>query len=248
MAYKRNDNVPSEGQELAQRILNPQGHPHSYPTLIMVLKIHGAATPCTQRVLSVLYEKAVPFELIRVDLATAEHKCGKHLENHPFGLCPFIDDDGFILYESRAIAQYIAMKYQDQGTQGLIPNDLKSYARFQQAASTETSYFNDLAGTVLMERIFKPMFLNIEGDQKLIEDSLSKLAANLDVYETILSKQKYLGGDEVTLADLYHLPCGTLLPAAGSDVIESRPNVARWFKELSSRKSWQATLAATSKL
>lgn len=39
------------------------------------------------------------------------------------------------------------------------------------------------------------MFLNIEGDQKLIEDSLSKLAANLDVYETILSKQKYLGGD-----------------------------------------------------
>ncbi|KAH9477390.1 Glutathione S-transferase hmp2 [Psilocybe cubensis] len=205
----------------------------------MVLKVHGAPTPCTQRVLSILYEKQVPFELVPVDLSTAEHKGAKHLENHPFGLCPFIDDDGFVLYESRAIAQYIAMKYDNQGTQGLIPKDLKSYARFQQAASTETSYFNDLAGTILMERIFKP-------DEKLVESSLTRLAANLDVYEKILSKQKYLGGEEITLADLYHLPCGTLLPAAGTDVIEARPNVARWFKDLSSRESWKAALATTS--
>lgn len=56
----------------------------------MVLKIHGAPTPCTQRVLLILYEKQVPFELVPVDIAVAEHKGEKHLENQPFGLIPFI--------------------------------------------------------------------------------------------------------------------------------------------------------------
>ncbi|KAF8972267.1 hypothetical protein BDZ97DRAFT_2054354 [Flammula alnicola] len=38
---------------------------------------------------------------------------------------------------------------------------------------------------------------------------------------------------EITLADLYHL-----LPHAGSNVMETRPNVDRWFKDLSSGPSW----------
>lgn len=66
------------------------------------------------------------------------------------------EDDGFILYESRAIAQYIEMKYPHKGTQGLVPKELKEYSRFLQAASIETSYFNDLAGAIVMEKIFNP--------------------------------------------------------------------------------------------
>ena len=53
------------------------------------------------------------------------------------------------------------------------------------------------------------------------------LERKLDVYDKILSKQKYLGGDEITLADLFHIPYAVLLPVAGSTAIESRPNVAR---------------------
>lgn len=34
-------------------------------------------------------------------------------ERHPFGQVPYIDDDGFILLESRATARYIALEYKD---------------------------------------------------------------------------------------------------------------------------------------
>jgi glutathione S-transferase len=44
----------------------------------------------------------------------------------------------------------------------------------------------------------------------------------------------------VTLADLFHLPCGTLLPVADSNVITERPNVARWWNDISSREAWVA--------
>lgn len=65
------------------------------------------------------------------------------------------DDDGFILFESRAIAAYIATKYASQGT-ALIPTDLKANALYQQALSIEVTSFNDYAEKLVAEKIFKP--------------------------------------------------------------------------------------------
>jgi glutathione S-transferase len=66
------------------------------------------------------------------------------------------DDDGYLLYESRAIGRYITEKYADQGTQGLIPTDLKAKARFEQAASTEQANFDPYASKIVGEKVFKP--------------------------------------------------------------------------------------------
>src|SRR5277367_4014067 len=63
------------------------------------------------------------------------------------------DDDSFILYESRAIARYIARKYASQGTP-LIPTELKAEALFEQATSIETSYF-EYASSAVSEGVFK---------------------------------------------------------------------------------------------
>jgi len=65
------------------------------------------------------------------------------------------DDDGFILYESRAICHYIATKYAAQGTP-LIPSELRENALFQQAASVEVMHFNEHAEKAVAEIVFKP--------------------------------------------------------------------------------------------
>jgi glutathione S-transferase len=52
-----------------------------------------------------------------------EHKSPAFLEKQPFGQVPYLDDDGFILFESRAMARYIAMKY---GNGQFIPSELKA--------------------------------------------------------------------------------------------------------------------------
>ncbi|GLB40979.1 putative glutathione S-transferase [Lyophyllum shimeji] len=205
----------------------------------MVLKLYGAAiSTCSQRVLVVLREKQVPFELIEVDFANREHKSPEYLAKQPFGQIPYIDDDGFILYESRAICRYIAAKYADQGTK-LLPTGLKQNALLEQAASIEQSNFEPSAYGAVFEKLFKPL-LALVPDQTVFEEHLKKLDAKLDAYEVILSKQKYLAGDQITLADLFHLPYGTYLAQAGSNIMETKPNVARWFKEISSRPSWEA--------
>lgn len=48
---------------------------------------------------------------------------------------------------------------------------------------------------------------------------------------------------EFTLADLFHLSWGELLSAAGeTDLIDSRPNVKRWWDNIHQRRAWQAVL------
>lgn len=65
-------------------------------------------------------------------------------------------------------------------------------------------------------------------ESSVVEANTKILEQKLDVYERILSKQKYLAGDEFTLADLFHVPWGVRLPAAGVNAIEERPNVAKY--------------------
>ena len=124
----------------------------------MVLKLVGSPlSTCTRRVAVVLREKNVPYELVAIDFATAEHKSPEFLAKQPFGQVPYLDDDGFILFESRAICRYIALKYKDQGI-SLIPDpsDIKKTALFEQAVSIECSNFDPPVTGVLTEKFFKP--------------------------------------------------------------------------------------------
>ncbi len=100
----------------------------------MGLIIHGSPhSTCTQRVLTTLAEKGVDHEMHEINFAKLDHKQPAHLKLQPFGKVPVLEDDGYFVYESRAICKYIAKKYAGQGTK-LIPDegDLKAYGLFEQ--------------------------------------------------------------------------------------------------------------------
>jgi glutathione S-transferase len=64
-----------------------------------------------------------------------------------------------IFLESRAIGRYIALKYANQGTLGLIPDnsDLQVTGRFEEACSLEHSQFYPPALGLGEEFIFKKL-------------------------------------------------------------------------------------------
>lgn len=122
----------------------------------MVLKVYGwLGSKPTYRVILVLKEKNVPFEFVGINPAAGEHKAPEYLKKHPFGQMPYIDDDGFILFETRAICRYLALKYRDQGTP-LIPdfNDIQATALFEQAASIEQANFDAPVYAILFEVMY----------------------------------------------------------------------------------------------
>ena len=126
----------------------------------MVLQLHGFShSTCTTRVATVLKEYNVPFEFVSVDLTKGEHKAESFMKIQPFGQVPFIVDDGFALYESRAIARYVAAKYKANISTALLPDvatETQKYAKFEQAASVELANFDHYASPAAAELIFKP--------------------------------------------------------------------------------------------
>ncbi|EGN98751.1 hypothetical protein SERLA73DRAFT_152583 [Serpula lacrymans var. lacrymans S7.3] len=206
----------------------------------MVLQLHGFPTStCTLRVAVVCKEKNIPFDFTLVDLLTGEHKKSPFTDVQPFGQVPYIDDNGFVLYESRAIGRYLATKYASQGTPNLVPADPKANALFEQAASIETANFDVFASGLAWELRFTKMYGG-ETDEKRVATLIASLQAKLDAYDVILGQQKYLGGNDVTLADLFHLPYGSVIVSIGVNEFDKRPNVARWWKDISTRPSWLA--------
>jgi len=212
----------------------------------MVLKLYGFVfSTNTQRVFQVLKELNIPYEYVAVDLKSGEQKSPEHLARHPFGVVPYIDDDGFGLYESRAICRYLVAKYSPQD-QSLAPTELKAQALFEQAASIESSYFAPNASTILVEKVLAPRF-GREPNEARYEEAVKKLESALDAYETILAKQKYLAGDDITLADLFHVPAGRIVESVNPEIFPKRPNVNRWWVALSARPSSQAITEALAK-
>ncbi|CAF1098123.1 unnamed protein product [Adineta ricciae] len=201
---------------------------------------------CTQRVIATLTEKGLSFTLQSIDFFGGEHKTPKYLQDkHPFGVIPvLIDENGFKVYESRAICRYLEMKYKGKGTELIPTKDPKAQGLFEQAASTEISYFDPYASGIVAERVLKKMKGQGEADEAKVASHKAELNKSLDVYEKILSQQPYLAGEKFTLADLFHLPYGTWLVKIGEgDLFESRPHVKDWWTRITSRISWKTAQA-----
>ncbi|KAJ7173103.1 glutathione S-transferase-like protein [Mycena crocata] len=208
-----------------------------------LIKVHGhPQSTSTRRVLLILKEKKIPYELVAIDWVVAQHRQPEWLPFHPFAEIPYIDDDGFILYESRAIARYLVAAYPGEGPP-LVPAasaGIKSQALFEQALCLEAFKFDPAVGGILLEQLFKP-FAGLTPDEVHVATLTTKLETRLTGYDRILSKTRYLAGDEITLADLFHVPYLTLFGAAKVDVFtdgekaKKWPNVVRWANDLLAR-------------
>ena len=65
------------------------------------------------RVVWLCEELGLNYSLSSLAMFTAEMKTKDYLKIHPLGKVPAIDDDGFILWETGAIFEYLVDKYSD---------------------------------------------------------------------------------------------------------------------------------------
>lgn len=140
-----------------------------------------------------------------------------------------------------------------------MPKDVcEEYAKFEQACSVEQSYFAQAAETIGTELVIKQYvcksrtswnccakrgICRMKGLGPPDEGRVAQAEADLDFvlsyYDKILADQKYLAGNKLTLADLFHLPNGAALKAMKwAGLFEKYPHVNKWFEGLQQRESW----------
>ncbi|KAG9087249.1 hypothetical protein FS749_003064 [Ceratobasidium sp. UAMH 11750] len=209
---------------------------------MVTVKLHGIQySTCTRRVIATCNEIGVNVTIVPIDLAKGEHKTEEYInKKHPFAIIPVLEDeDGFQIYESRAISRYLVAKYGKGSPLLPPPSDIKAYGLFEQAASVEYSSFDPSASGLAFERVFAPG-KGLTTNEVLAEKYVATLKSKMDGYERILSKSKYLAGDTFTLADLFHLPYGAMVYKLEPSLFDSKPGVKRWWDDISSREAWKA--------
>lgn len=201
------------------------------------VKLYGnPMSTCTRKVLTTLHEKGQKADLVVIDLRGGQ-KAADHLARQPFGQVPVIDDDGFVLYESRAIIRYL-----DETLRGpkLTPAEAKGRALMEQWISVETSNFTPHAMKIIYQRVFHPA-AGKATDEAVVTEASAAVGRTLDVVERQLARSRYIAGDQFTLADIGFMPYVEYLFAGkAGELIESRKGMARWWSDVSARPSWKA--------
>ena len=204
------------------------------------MKIYGhPMSTCTRKVLCLMAEKGQPADLVVVDIMKGEGKSPEHLARQPFGQVPAIDDDGFVLFESRAIIRYL-----DETRPGpkLTPADARGRAIMEQWISVEQSNFTPPTMKIVMQQFFGPM-MGKTADEGYVAEGLTGLDRALDVMEKRLASSPFLAGEQFTLADLGYMPYLEYLAATPSfSHVADRPAVTKWWKTISARPSWQKAI------
>jgi len=201
------------------------------------MKIYGHPWSInTRKTLMTLAEKGHEAEFSLVMLPRGEQKLPEHVARHPFGKVPVLDDDGFVLYETRAINAYLDRKLPGPSLTPTHPRELALLDQFTNAAE---AYLVPHAMPVIMEKLFR-RYLGGEQNVAAIEAGRAGMAAALDTVERRLAASPYLAGASFSLADIQWMPyIEYFTPIGEGQALTSREHLAAWWERVSNRSTWQ---------
>ncbi|CAM1299191.1 GstD1 (predicted) [Pycnogonum litorale] len=178
------------------------------------------SAPC-RSVLMVAKHLNLKLNLKTIDLMKDEHKKPEFIKINPAHVIPTIVDDGFILWESRAILEYMTDKYDICNR--LMPIDIEGKATVRK--------FLNFDGTSLYKAVgdyfYPQMFQKQDGDAK----KLKELKSKINILQDMMEDNSYVCGDVLTIADLSILATLTTLELSDFDITEYQ-KVDAWIKRL----------------
>src|SRR5918999_6422043 len=191
------------------------------------------ASSNSRKVRMALIEKGLEFERIPIDLSKREQKNPEYLKIHPFGQVPALDDEGFVLYDSTIINEYLEDEYPYPP---LLPKDSEGRARARLMEDRRDSHFNPASGQLNRE-LRKP---EAERDQNAIQQARAKITECFDRLEKELEGREYLAGP-FSLADIAFVPNIDTLDRIQVQIDPKYKNVLAWIARLKARPSFAAS-------
>lgn len=188
------------------------------PTQNIKLYYLPPSPPC-RSVMMTARALGLELELNLTNVMEGAHMTPEFLKINPQHTIPTIDDNGFILWESRAILAYLVNAYGKDDS--LYPKNPRLRALVDQRLNFDLGtlyprYFN----------LYMPMiFRGAKYDNELAD----KLNEALGWLDQMLEGKVFVGGDNLTIADFSMIVVITGLDAFGHD-LSPYDNVMNWYE------------------
>jgi glutathione S-transferase len=191
----------------------------------------------SRRVLLVATHLDVPMERIVVDLTKAEQRDAAHLARNPNGRVPVLEDDGFLLWESRAIMQYLADKTPGQA---LLPTDIRDRADVIRWLYWCAVHMAPANTVLVFENFVKGVTGRGAADPAEVARGEALVAQYASVLDAHLAGKTWVAQDRLTLAD-FSIASSFALAGPARLPIASYANLGAWLGRVQELDAWKRT-------
>jgi glutathione S-transferase len=201
-----------------------------------MLKLHyHPFSTFSRRVRMALLEKHIPCDLVEVDMMARAHRGPAYLALNPYGRVPTLEEDGFILYESTAILEYLEATHPSPS---LVPADARGRAHVAMHMKLCDIQMARQTGTIIFPKRFLP---KDRWDEAAMAQAKKEIEKHLEIVDSQLKGREYLVGNCYSLVEVCYTPFVEFLP-----LMEITPpaNVAPWVGRMLDRPSAQQTKPA----
>ena len=195
-----------------------------------MIRVHHLNESRSQRILWLLEELEVPYEIVRYQRNEKTRLAPPELKAvHPLGKSPVIEDGDVKIAESGAIVEYLLAQY-GKGRLAPAPGSANWPAHLEWLHYAEGSAMLPLLLKMYTMRLGEaaaPLQPRIEGE---IENNLAHVAG-------ALGERAFLLGDELTGADIQMSFVCEVARAFGK--LAAHPNLSAYLDRLHGREAWK---------
>ncbi|MBC7104172.1 MAG: glutathione S-transferase family protein [Parvibaculum sp.] len=202
-----------------------------------MLKIYHAKNTRSVRIVWLCEELGIPYELKTLNFSPDDLQSKAYLAVHPLGKVPSIDDDGLILNESGAIAQYLLAKH---GSGRLEPKSgTADYGKYLQ-----WFHFAEATLMVPLGNIAQHSFIRPEDKRipQVAAEAVESAKKMLGILDKELAGKDFICGKDFTAADIM-LGYSLLLCKMFGLLTGEYPNTGAYFARLAARPAFQKATA-----
>jgi glutathione S-transferase len=195
-------------------------------------------SPHAFKVMAVANHLGLDWTMRLVDLRKGDQKSPQYAALNPNRLMPTLKDGDFVLWESNAIGQYLALPSPNNGIWPKAERAGCDVARWQ---FWELAHWDRACTALIFEYVVKPVvFGTDEPDMAAVAKGIESFHGVATVLDGQLRNRPFITGDTLTLADFSPGPTMNFAEAARFP-IEPYREIKRWFAALSALPAWQKT-------
>ena len=199
---------------------------------------HFFLSPQSRKIRLALGEKGLSF-----DLAAERHweRRPEFLAMNPAGDLPvLVEEDGTILADGQAIAEYLEEVYVERP---LIVGGPVARAEIRRLTQWfDIKFSAEVGENLLGEKIMKRLFGGEQPHALAIRAGLTNIHYHLDYIAYLAERRRWLAGDDFSLADITAAAHISVIDYIGDVPWEDHPGAKDWFARVKSRPSFRPLL------
>ena len=196
-------------------------------------------SPRAFKVLAVAEHLGLDYEKKLVDLGKGEQKTAGFSALNPNQRMPVMEDGDFVLWESGAIMQYLALKKPEAGLLSTEPRRLADVTRWQ---CWDLAHWEAACAIFIFENAVKALFNLGEPDPAEIAKGEERFHRAAGVLNGHLKGKRHVADSRLTIAD-FALGASLNMTGLAKIPVAGYPEINRWYADLSALPAWRKSLA-----